>query len=237
MEKNSKGFVCINCGKSVVELFKEYSPSVLKMSNCEHCHKISDKYIEYDPVIVIIDLMLLDRHAYRHVIYNTTFKNHWKLAIILLIVEAYYNWSKLNEISLSKNVRGIHSAFFQGENNFYVIFGKSAFEMALVFCTIYTVTYLIWAMDSFNKPRRFSLDVLWKSVVLSNFGTFLLILHMTWGTPESVDPMIFVITYIFFSQIQALSVAFHSSRALAFIVALAALAMKVFSKSLLSSIV
>ncbi|XP_046390773.1 protein ARV1 isoform X2 [Ischnura elegans] len=195
---------------------------------------MADKYIEYDPVIVIIDLALLNRQAYRHVIFNTSFKNHWKLAIIMLIVEAYYNWSKLNNIKISKDVPGIHTAFFQGENNFYVLFVKSAIDVIVVFCTISILTYLLWTMYPSKRPECFSKEVLWKSLVLSNFGTFMLILHMTWGTPESIDPMIFVVTYIFLSQIQALSAACHSSRCLAFVGASAALCMKLCSRSLLS---
>lgn len=33
-----------------------------------------DKYIEYDPVIVMIDLVLMSKEAQRHIIYNTEFK-------------------------------------------------------------------------------------------------------------------------------------------------------------------
>jgi hypothetical protein len=34
---------------------------------------VADKYIEYDPVIVMIDLVLLNEQAYRHVLYNSSF--------------------------------------------------------------------------------------------------------------------------------------------------------------------
>ncbi|KAG8237510.1 hypothetical protein J437_LFUL019357 [Ladona fulva] len=129
----AENYVCINCGNSVGELYKEYSPSVLKMSRCDKCHQIADKYIEYDPVIVIIDLVLLNRQAYQHIIYNTTFKNHWKLAIILLLVESYYNWSSLNEGSMKiKNFQDIHYDLFQGEKNFYITFGKTVFGASII---------------------------------------------------------------------------------------------------------
>lgn len=35
---------------------------------------MADKYIEYDAVIIIIDLVLLSKEAYRHILYNTEFK-------------------------------------------------------------------------------------------------------------------------------------------------------------------
>lgn len=34
---------------------------------------VVDKYIEYDPIIIIIDLVLLNREAYRHVLFNTDY--------------------------------------------------------------------------------------------------------------------------------------------------------------------
>jgi hypothetical protein len=34
---------------------------------------VADKYIEYDPVIVMIDLVLLNEQAYRHILYNSSF--------------------------------------------------------------------------------------------------------------------------------------------------------------------
>lgn len=40
----------------------------------ESCKGVVDKYIEYDPVIVMIDLVLMSKEAQRHVIYNTEFK-------------------------------------------------------------------------------------------------------------------------------------------------------------------
>ncbi|XP_046390774.1 protein ARV1 isoform X3 [Ischnura elegans] len=92
MDKSStpvrkENYACINCGSAVGELFKEYSPSVLKMSNCGNCQKMADKYIEYDPVIVIIDLALLNRQAYRHVIFNTSFKRLAILQDVSLLLE------------------------------------------------------------------------------------------------------------------------------------------------------
>lgn len=40
----------------------------------ENCKEIADKYVEYDIVIIIIDLVLLNTMAYRHILLNTDFK-------------------------------------------------------------------------------------------------------------------------------------------------------------------
>ncbi|CAB3241335.1 unnamed protein product [Arctia plantaginis] len=83
---------CVNCGKPAAALYKIYSPTVLKLTKCESCKGIVDKYIEYDPVIVMIDLVLMSKEAQRHVLYNTEFKAFWKLLIILMMLETYGVW-------------------------------------------------------------------------------------------------------------------------------------------------
>jgi len=45
------------------------------------CHQVADKYIEYDPVIVMIDLVLLNEQAYRHVLYNSPFQVSWNCVV------------------------------------------------------------------------------------------------------------------------------------------------------------
>ncbi|XP_026313792.1 protein ARV1 [Hyposmocoma kahamanoa] len=73
-------------------LYRTYGPAVLKLNKCNKCKGIVDKYIEYDPVIVMIDLVLMSKEAQRHVIYNTDFKSYWKLFIILILLETYGVW-------------------------------------------------------------------------------------------------------------------------------------------------
>lgn len=39
----------------------------------DKCHNVADKYIECEPIIILIDLILLSQPAYRHILYNTHF--------------------------------------------------------------------------------------------------------------------------------------------------------------------
>nr|NP_001137995.1 ACAT-related protein required for viability 1, isoform C [Drosophila melanogaster]ACL83350.1 ACAT-related protein required for viability 1, isoform C [Drosophila melanogaster] len=68
-----KRFVCVNCGHRVKELFKKYS-NTMKTTQCDNCHQITDKYIEFEEFIILIDALLLDSCAFRHIIYNGDFK-------------------------------------------------------------------------------------------------------------------------------------------------------------------
>ncbi|XP_038213229.1 protein ARV1 [Zerene cesonia] len=85
-------YKCVNCGEGAGALFRTYGPSVIKLTKCETCNGIVDKYIEYDPVIVMIDLVLISKEAQRHIIFNTDFKAYWKLLIILMMLETYGVW-------------------------------------------------------------------------------------------------------------------------------------------------
>lgn len=40
----------------------------------KNCNEIADKYIEFESIIVLIDLVLMSKPAYRHVLFNTEFK-------------------------------------------------------------------------------------------------------------------------------------------------------------------
>lgn len=63
-------FICINCGSSLPALYEIYGESHLRLLLCQHCNTTADKYIEYDNVLLFIDLILMKPCAYRHTIYN-----------------------------------------------------------------------------------------------------------------------------------------------------------------------
>ncbi|XP_073967544.1 ACAT-related protein required for viability 1 [Choristoneura fumiferana] len=100
---DSKQYKCVNCGEAAAALYKTYGPSVLKLTKCDKCNGIVDKYIEYDPVIVMIDLVLVSREAQRHVLYNTEFKAYWKLFIILIMIETYGLWRSDSLFNIAVN--------------------------------------------------------------------------------------------------------------------------------------
>lgn len=94
-------YKCVNCGEAAAALYRTYGPSVLKLTKCEKCKGIVDKYIEYDPVIVMIDLVLMSKEAQRHTLFNTEFKAFWKLAIVLVMVE-HMEYGEVTVYSISE---------------------------------------------------------------------------------------------------------------------------------------
>ena len=63
-------FVCVECGATNEHLCEQISRSVLKLSQCTQCDSVVDKYIEFDGVLVLLDMLLLKTNVYRHIVFN-----------------------------------------------------------------------------------------------------------------------------------------------------------------------
>lgn len=205
MKLDSKTYKCVQCGESASALFKQYGPSVLKLSKCEQCRGYVDKYVEYDPVIVMIDLLLMSKEAQRHIIYNSDFKAYWKVLLIVMVVETYGLWKNdslstivintycthtrghthyldflMNEESC-KHWSGVQSTdLFFTEINFYILF-VSVFLGVIVF--ILSTQCLMWMTPSGTK-HNVSLETLTKAFALSNVKIVFTLAALIWGRHE-----------------------------------------------------
>ncbi|XP_032743696.1 protein ARV1 isoform X2 [Rattus rattus] len=92
---------CIECNREARELYRDYNHGVLKITICKSCQKPVDKYIEYDPVIILINAILCKTQAYRHILFNTQINIHGKLCMFCLLCEAYLRWWQLQDSSQS----------------------------------------------------------------------------------------------------------------------------------------
>ncbi|THU74908.1 hypothetical protein C4D60_Mb04t38360 [Musa balbisiana] len=61
---------CVNCGSGMGSLFVQYSPGNIHLMKCEHCKAVADPYIECEFMIILIDMILHKRKAYRHLLFN-----------------------------------------------------------------------------------------------------------------------------------------------------------------------
>lgn len=80
---------CVNCGHQLKELTIVYSPTIQKLTECNKCGEIADKLIEFETIVIIIDLILLSTQAQRHVLFNTSCKNLYKTLLIITLLESY----------------------------------------------------------------------------------------------------------------------------------------------------
>lgn len=63
-------FSIIRCGNPIDSLIIEYSEHNIKLTRCPICNNVADKYIEYEMVLVIFDIILLKKQSFRHLIFN-----------------------------------------------------------------------------------------------------------------------------------------------------------------------
>ncbi|CAL1191482.1 unnamed protein product [Candida parapsilosis] len=103
----SQYMICIECGNpNIPALYSKYKSQYVKLTVCESCNKICDKYIEYDAVILFLDILLLKKAAYRHLSYNVTewqIRNHtgWslkyqnliRLVTLIILFDVYLTWA------------------------------------------------------------------------------------------------------------------------------------------------
>uniref|UniRef100_A0A673GL11 Protein ARV n=1 Tax=Sinocyclocheilus rhinocerous TaxID=307959 RepID=A0A673GL11_9TELE len=122
-------FKCVECNEDANELHRDYSNGILKITICSSCKKPVDKYIEYDPVIVLIDATLCKIQAFRHILFNTEINIHWKLCVFCLLCEAYLRWSLLQGSQASNDPADIIR--YTKEWEFYCMFALAALELGI----------------------------------------------------------------------------------------------------------
>eukprot|EP01080_Neovahlkampfia_damariscottae_P002471 gene2471-3180_t len=66
---NKIDYHCIECGTETDSLSNEIKNEI-RLNICKNCNQYVDKYIEYEFIIIFIDLLLHKIPAYRHIIYN-----------------------------------------------------------------------------------------------------------------------------------------------------------------------
>ncbi len=79
---------CVHCGRGVASnvLFKSYGPGSITLSRCTGCGQVADPYVEYDWVLVCLDLALLKPSAFRHVLCNDELSAARLLKFVSIVV-------------------------------------------------------------------------------------------------------------------------------------------------------
>lgn len=76
---------------------------------------------------------------------------------------------------------------------------------AMLFLSAYILTWLRWWVCDQPRPQNYSNIILWKALVLSNCGQFLIIPSLIWGQIGTETHSIFIMGYTFLSQLKVYS--------------------------------
>ncbi|KAG8583539.1 hypothetical protein GDO81_008460 [Engystomops pustulosus] len=205
-------FRCIECNEKSTELYRDYKHGVLKITICKSCQKPVDKYIEYDPVIILINAMLCKVQAYRHILFNTAINIHGKLCIFCLLCEAYTRWRQLPGSSSHSDPEDIIR--YAKEWDFYKQFGIAALEQAAFLTGVFIVLFLATPK---TLKSRFEFAFLLKALLLSSYGKLLLIPAVIWEHDYTPLCLKLITLFVLTSNTQAIRVTLNVSRALSLI--------------------
>uniref|UniRef100_A0A5S6QTD4 Small ribosomal subunit protein uS2 n=1 Tax=Trichuris muris TaxID=70415 RepID=A0A5S6QTD4_TRIMR len=185
----SMTIACIHCGATVTELYHAYSPTVLKLSVCDSCHKIADHYVEYEPGLIMLDLLLLRLPAYRHVCSNTVIDKTWKYFCIFVVCRAYF------EMVFSSEVQSCPTT---SEDQLL------AFYRHVVVCFFGSLTALSIAMLLANYFSASLLSAVkqFQFLSLGLYGYVILLFAVIWEQHTNLELIFLINVFIFVSFIQ-----------------------------------
>lgn len=115
--------ICTECSRlDIGPLYSEFKSQYIKLTVCPGCGKVADKYIEFDYVILFLDILLLKPQAYRHLAFNVVegamfrteedgfarYKPLLRYAALAVLFEVYLTWAyeERQKVGISKLVLG-----------------------------------------------------------------------------------------------------------------------------------
>ncbi|NXG59494.1 ARV1 protein, partial [Hemiprocne comata] len=200
---------CIECNREAAELYRDYQRGVLRISICKSCQKPVDKYIEYDPVIILINAVLCKAQAYRHILFNTKINIHGKLCIFCLLCEAYVRWLQLQDSS--QNIDPDDLIRYAKEWDFYRMFGIASLEQTSFLVGIFIT---LWGMRPEMLKTKSDFILLLKALLLSSYGKLLLIPAVIWEHDYTPLCLAFIKVFVLISNSQAIRVTLNLNRVL-----------------------
>ncbi|OZC06607.1 Arv1-like family protein [Onchocerca flexuosa] len=180
-------YICINCCHPSSSLFLKYSDNGIRLTPCSNCGKAVDVYIEYDIVLVIIDLMLQYIGAYRHFLMNTSNRHCHKLCIIFMLCDAYSKWIRQRIMSGNENAYDL-------EWKFYECLLQSWLEMASFM--------IVLTLLSSQTSTKFSINKMVQTFCVGSYGNVFAVLSIIWHLHLVWSYRMLTELFVFISHVQ-----------------------------------
>jgi len=168
---------CVNCMAPANSLYTKYSKDVIRITECEKCREFVDKYVEYDIVLVFIDLILQYASAYRHLLLHVKFESYHRLAAIFLLCDAYDKWIERRAHELTDSSR-----IYDLEWKFYESLTQSTLEMAAYTMTILLLVWMFGLEQRVRSPwkQRSTMGFLVVTTLMGFYGNILVVFSIVW---------------------------------------------------------
>lgn len=197
-------FRCIECGFSARELYHDYGNGIIKISHCEKCKQVVDKYVEFDPVIVLLDALLFKPQAYRHVLFNKVITFHWRVSIVCLLCDAYMKWAH----KFAAPTEGESKPFltYALQWDFYAMFMIAGLELLAFIAGVVGICFLHSAFSNSREHWKARSSRLVKALLLSSAGKLLVIPVVIWGETHIYTTLLLTRLFMAVASTQAITV-------------------------------
>lgn len=193
MSKEKEEFACVNCQEFTSTLYKKYSEGVIRLTECDNCGEVVDKYIEYDVVLVVIDLMLQYVQAYRHLLLNVRIQRPERLFVIFWLSHAADVWIRDNKNNEAKELT-------DQEWMFYRCLLLSVVEIFSFISAI--LMYSLWKNDETNYRQLIA------STLLGYYGNVAVFISFVFCLSHRTSYQIVMQIFLLVSHIQVQRVLF-----------------------------
>ncbi|KAL7720572.1 Protein ARV [Entamoeba marina] len=166
---NTDSMKCIECGKDVTGTYEVFCGQFIRLKRCPHCGEVCDKYIEYDNVLVFLDLFLQKPKVFKHLLFNhdQSINSFFiKLFFGSLILESYIRQMTIPFPSMYT----------------FIANGIQMIIEDIIFLTLFVVTIPLFRKISISD----SIKIVCQSLVIGSLGKVLLCLVLMWDNSMSI---------------------------------------------------
>ncbi|CAD5215917.1 unnamed protein product [Bursaphelenchus xylophilus] len=202
--------VCVHCGAEASDLYRNYGKNVIKLCECSECGKTVDPYIEYDRVLIFIDLLLQYTAAYRHLFVNQVYRSFWRLACIFVICEAYRKWA----IRMETYNKSVTEGFINLEWKFYECLVESSVETAVFALSTLGLSLI------FNLGTRLPPSSVFWITCCGFYGKIFVLFSVIWNLHHKYEYLGLIELFILISNYQTQNLMYSKSPKLNILVVL-----------------
>ncbi len=210
MAKSHEGLRCVHCGAPVEDLFYRIGQDI-RLRQCS-CGKVADHHIEFEILLVFIEMQLLRPEVYRHVLFNRfspaiLSREAGRFLLLCLILDTYTRWSQFKSTD-SKS--GISHWLQDSEHADWAVLGVTLLETGTYLLSV-SVVALLGSSTHSVFSKRSHLRV-WEAILVSSFGKVYKLIAMVWGGSNGGQAMVIALAiFVAASNIMAVETVLDSN--------------------------
>eukprot|EP00440_Ansanella_granifera_P064038 gb/GFBE01069428.1/.p1 GENE.gb/GFBE01069428.1/~~gb/GFBE01069428.1/.p1 ORF type:complete len:269 (+),score=32.81 gb/GFBE01069428.1/:1-807(+) len=189
--------LCVHCGSEAPSLYQQVGQDI-RLRQCVFCSQTVDHYIEFEILLVFIDMQLFCREVYRHVLHNRFSKQPevlrreaWRFLLVCLLLDTHARWrsSQWSEHAVADGEQADESGilhWLQSHDGDWAALAVTLVEMATYLLVVSSVVLLVPSAKRSCSPA-FGAGIweahlsIWEAVSVSSFGKLFTLVTMVWG--------------------------------------------------------